>query len=401
MILLVTYLSIMVMQGTYLAQSVSSISQDKKKCSVSESCLKIINCPTVNEMYLNFKSSKKGDPGRAEIGKKLKNLVCNKEEQAVCCEKEMSTDALRNVSSGNFLPVASDRTCGLEDSETSQFIIGGDKTRPGQFPFMALLGSKTRKIARGRTSIVPQWVCGGSLINHWYVLTAAHCQNPQRPLAYVRLGDWDVTTKDCTQDGCLPPPQNFDIEKHNFIPHIDYSPNTDTQKNVLNDIALIRLPRQAKRNPGVQFVCLPLTMVETDIADEQQEGVIIGWGHTSAFEAIFDGGEDLVKHRIPEVIQQSGTIPVVDKEQCDASWKLSNGVQKGQLCAGGQKVDSCRGDSGGPFVVRAEGSTLVSNNPWILTGIVSFGPAYCGSGRPGVYTRVGYYVDWIRGQLEE
>ena len=37
------------------------------------------------------------------------------------------------------------------------------------------------------------------------------------------------------------------------------------------------------------------------------------------------------------------------------------------------------------------------NSPdWIVSGIVSFGPdAECGTGLPGVYTKVAYFKDWI------
>lgn len=66
-----------------------------------------------------------------------------------------------------------------------------------------------------------------------------------------------------------------------------------------------------------------------------------------------------------------------------------------QLCAGGVSgQDSCRGDSGGPLMV------FDKSNPrapfWFLSGVVSFGPSPCGlAGWPGVYTRIGAYMDWI------
>ena len=124
-----------------------------------------------------------------------------------------------------------------------------------------------------------------------------------------------------------------------------------------------------------------------------------GISHTKAIDAITNSGGDLQTNYIPKATQQSATIPVVGQDECDAVWKLTNGVQDGQLCAGGGNADSCNGDSGGPFVIRAEGQTDTPS-PWIVTGVVSFGSKYCGSGKPGVYTRVGHYVDWIRGQME-
>lgn len=79
-----------------------------------------------------------------------------------------------------------------------------------------------------------------------------------------------------------------------------------------------------------------------------------------------------------------------------------NGIDKSQYCAHdpiGRK-DSCQGDSGGPLQ-----TIRLYSNPSKIVGIVSFGIG-CGSGRPGIYTRVANYIEWIgshvwpNGQIE-
>lgn len=65
--------------------------------------------------------------------------------------------------------------------------------------------------------------------------------------------------------------------------------------------------------------------------------------------------------------------------------------EQSQLCAGGEDGhDTCRGDSGGPLMMKNE------HDLWTIYGIVSFGSKACGrKGYPGVYTNVLYYIEWI------
>ena len=71
-------------------------------------------------------------------------------------------------------PRAENKECGTRATYTN--IRGGKNAKHGEFPYMALLGFNS---VAGRGII---FQCGGSVINKWFVLTAAHCMTESEPV---------------------------------------------------------------------------------------------------------------------------------------------------------------------------------------------------------------------------
>ncbi len=57
--------------------------------------------------------------------------------------------------------------------------------------------------------------------------------------------------------------------------------------------------------------------------------------------------------------------------------------------------DACSGDSGGALVLRPPSSRKL----FYQVGLVSYGDKRCGSGLPGMYTRLTGFMSWIRSNL--
>jgi len=90
-------------------------------------------------------------------------------------------------------------------------------------------------------------------------------------------------------------------------------------------------------------------------------------------------------------------VPMMDVRACgrpDSYGQIFD--DKTMLCAGYWvgKTDTCVGDSGGPLVC------IDSDLQPHVAGIISWGKGCAKAQYPGIYTRVGYYVDWIRSIIE-
>ncbi|XP_017479451.1 PREDICTED: serine protease easter-like [Rhagoletis zephyria] len=264
---------------------------------------------------------------------------------------------------------------------TSSRIYGGNATKIDEYPWMALI-EYTKPF--GHTG----HHCGGSLINSRYVVTASHCVNGRAlpsewQITSVRLGEWDTTTNpDCEVDArgekdCAP--RHIDVPIESAIPHPQYDPHSINQ---INDIALLRLKETVTFTDFVRPICLP---VNSNLRTATFDDIIMdvaGWGKTES--------------KSSSNVKLKAELTGVSLEKCRHVYRpQSILLESTQMCAGGkQGVDSCRGDSGGPLI--GLGTTSRGRTYYFLIGIVSFGPASCGlEGWPGVYTRVGHFVDWM------
>lgn len=113
-------------------------------------------------------------------------------------------------------------------------IIGGDETAPGEFPWAVSV------------KLNGQPICGGSLIDKSWILTAAHCvvgYNPKN--LTVRLGAYRI--KDISET------QTLDLPVGMFIVHKDYS----MPRPFSNDIALLKLDDPVEFTDFIIPICLP------------------------------------------------------------------------------------------------------------------------------------------------
>ena len=102
-----------------------------------------------------------------------------------------------------------------------------------------------------------------------------------------------------------------------------------------------------------------------------------GWGVTE------EGGMFLASNL------QKVSLPVVEDSLC---YEYFQGLMRdNMLCAGEEGRDSCSGDSGGPLVCP-----LGHLGSPVLTGVTSWGQGCGRPDKPGVYTEVAHFLDWIQ-----
>ncbi|KAM4706803.1 trypsin-1-like [Discoglossus pictus] len=181
------------------------------------------------------------------------------------------------------------------------------------------------------------------------------CTCPYRDLIAV-LGAHDVTQHEDSQ-------QILGIQSYHIHPEYHRSGGMPH-----NDVLLLKLTAKATINRYVKPIYLPAS--NSDLPTDTLCSVS-GWGKID---------KDKTTNKLFET-----NVTIVSRRQCN---RFFPGLTDSMICAGkiNEITDSSQGDSGGPLV--CDGT---------LHGVVSFGFDH----PPGVYARVGKYLDWIKKTISE
>uniref|UniRef100_A0A8C5Q1W2 Peptidase S1 domain-containing protein n=1 Tax=Leptobrachium leishanense TaxID=445787 RepID=A0A8C5Q1W2_9ANUR len=241
-----------------------------------------------------------------------------------------------------FRPASPCSSCGVP--VVSSRIVGGTDAVIGEWPWQVAVIYND------------YFICGGSLINTQWVLSAAE----------ESLN------------------ANFQNTRRSSVEKIIINSQYSSAAGKWN-IALVKMTNPVIYTDYILPICLPTMYVTFPTG---MDCWVTGWGCLVPSS---------VKLQSPKTLQKV-KIPVIDYEQCDQMYHVGTSIssyitiiESEKICAGyteGGK-DSCQGDSGGPLV-------CLMNGVWFQAGIVSWGDGCALAYRPGVYTLVPAYQSWIK-----
>jgi secreted trypsin-like serine protease len=254
-----------------------------------------------------------------------------------------------------------------EEIEITPYIVNGTPISVSNYQYMA------RLLYESNNSLYA--LCGASLINNRYVLTAAHCvdESAYKDDLYIGIdGDRD---------------QDFVLSPRYPVKYIYYPDNYDgiVANGLHHDVAVLELEYDIPSIGSEHYVDRAYTADVVAYRQAAESFTVIGYGNTASGVNANDWLQQTSVSYVTQAVCQTQWSSVTSSQIC------TNGVVNG---GSGLKNASCQGDSGGPLLWYDPNSTLTKQ-----IGIVSYGPVTCGD--PGtitqaVFTEVADYNGWIQ-----
>merc|ERR550534_41399 len=230
------------------------------------------------------------------------------------------------------------------------YIVGGQSATRGSLPWQVSIKTYGH-------------FCGGTVINKRWILTAAHCFSGSGSHGVkIVAGEHRFNYNEGSEQT---------VKVIRDIVHPRYG------RDMSNDIALLKLEHDLRFDSYTQPACIPEPHNQARDYQSGDEVIVSGWGRLSS------GGSS------PKTLQMV-KVPFISDNTCKRYNVYGSQIKASMVCAGvlrGGK-DSCQGDSGGPLVKMVDGK-------WTVLGVVSWGAGCAGYNKPGVYTRVAMFKDWI------
>ncbi|CAC5367331.1 Trypsin beta,Trypsin delta/gamma-like protein CG30031,Trypsin alpha,Chymotrypsin-like serine proteinase [Mytilus coruscus] len=202
-------------------------------------------------------------------------------------------------------------------------------------------------------------ICGGSIIDNNWIVTAAHCvdgssANTLRIAAgMTKLSDTSRTVRSLAR----------------IIMHPNYS---SSRPGYPNDIALLELSQSLTFGATMNKIAVPTTQDFTGSTCS-----LSGWGRLSGSGSSPDNLKDV-------------QMTIISNSECSTRWASVTGaaINDGNICILESGKSACSGDSGGPM-------TCYSGNTPYLAGATSWGISTCSGDFPSVYARLTSFRSWI------
>merc|ERR1719507_1320193 len=224
-------------------------------------------------------------------------------------------------------------TCNCAPVSSSDRIVGGKEVNPKyKLPYQVLVSPCNKQGGC--------FMCGGTILNKRYVVTAAHC---------LYDGQTQMTLKGGAKFRVMVGEHDHCKAQSSFVlaSVVHKHPNFDIDSaSVDNDIAILKLSKDLTFSDKIKPACLP-TNATKDYSGKAS--TVSGWGGTKAntpMEPVDQPRQCTLKETIINILKPSS-------KKC--SDFIGDSSSTTLLCGWAKGSDACQGDSGGPLTVAENG----------------------------------------------